>query len=493
MEYVSTRNKDIRLSSARAIVRGISEDGGLFLPEYIPELTDSELKSVLSMDYRAAARFVLSRFLTDFTDYEIESCVGGAYTGQKFGGDNPAPVKKLDDDKYMLELWHGPTCAFKDMALQILPRLLTVAVKKEKADKTVVILVATSGDTGKAALEGFCDVEGAKIVVFYPSEGVSEVQKMQMVTQGGSNTCVFGLVGNFDDCQSGVKQILGDSDVIKKLARGGYVFSSANSINWGRLVPQVVYYFTAYGALAKNGEINIGDAVDFVVPTGNFGDILAGYIAKRMGLPVGKLVCASNTNKVLTDFIETGVYNKNRDFYTTTSPSMDILISSNLERLMFMMTDGNAPLVSKYMAQLSQDGAYKVESSLLENIKSVFSAGFADERETAKAIGEAYSKYGYVIDPHTAVAYSVAAKCKTDAKQIILSTASPYKFPKSVLCGIGENADASTEFELLCRLESKTGMPVPPSLACLAKRPVRFADVCKKQQMTERIYGFLGL
>ena len=370
MNYVSTRDSKVKISSAQAIVRGLSADGGLFMPESIPELSASELEAMTDMDYRQRAKLVLSKFLTDYTDAELESCVCGAYTARKFGGDAPAPVKKLDDKNYVLELWHGPTCAFKDMALQIMPRLLTTAVKKGSSDKTIVILVATSGDTGKAALEGFCDVEGTKILVFYPKSGVSEVQKKQMTSQQGKNTGVMGVDGNFDDCQSGVKRIFGDSEVTARLEKGGYVFSSANSINWGRLVPQVVYYFSAYADLVGSGDIKIGDKLDFIVPTGNFGDILAGYIAKKMGLPAGKLVCASNKNNVLTDFIETGVYDKNRDFFTTISPSMDILISSNLERLLYIMSGYDDKKVSGYMQSLADEGKYSVDSEILKKIQN---------------------------------------------------------------------------------------------------------------------------
>ena len=478
MNYVSTRDSSIKMSSAAAIVRGLSADGGLFMPETIPQITKSELESLVTLNYRQRAKLVLSKFLTDYTDAELENCVNGAYTAEKFGGDDPTPITRLDDNNYVLELWHGPTCAFKDMALQIMPRLLTTAVKKGSSDKTIVILVATSGDTGKAALEGFCDVDGTKILVFYPSDGVSEVQRKQMISQKGENTGVMGIVGNFDDCQSGVKKIFSDADVAKKLDENGYVFSSANSINWGRLVPQVVYYFSAYADMLKSDSIKLGDKLDFVVPTGNFGDILAGYIAKKMGLPVGKLVCASNSNNVLTDFINTGVYDRNRKFFTTISPSMDILISSNLERLLFMMSGSDDKKVSEYMNLLSTEGKYQVDADLLAMIQSDFVAGFADEKTTVAAISEAYEKFGYVTDPHTAVAYHVAQNYETENKKVILSTASPYKFPASVIEGIAGKISTDDEFELFDILFEKTGVQIPASLENIKTAHNRFTSKC---------------
>ncbi len=493
MNYVSTRNNKIGISSAAAIERGLSEEGGLFIPEKIPALSKQQISAMSEMDYKQRAKLILSQFLTDYTEAEIESCVNGAYADEKFGGDDPTPVKKLDDKNYVLELWHGPTCAFKDMALQILPRLLTCAIKKSNNDKTVVILVATSGDTGKAALEGFCDVEGTKIFVFYPAHGVSEVQKKQMISQKGDNTGVMGIEGNFDDCQSGVKVIFGDKEVAEKLEQNGYVFSSANSINWGRLVPQVVYYFSAYADMLRNGEIKMGDKIDFVVPTGNFGDILAGYIAKKMGLPVGKLVCASNSNNVLTDFINTGVYDKNRNFFTTISPSMDILISSNLERLLFIMSGYDDEKVAGYMKELSQNGKYSVDADLLRQIKEEFVGGCATEQMTVEAIGEAFEKYGYVADPHTAVAYYVAQNYETENKKVILSTASPYKFPASVIEGISGKVDVQDEFELFDILFDKTSMPVPDSLKNLKQAKSRFTDKCEKEQMINKVYEFLNI
>lgn len=493
MNYVSTRDSSVKISSAEAIIRGLSADGGLFMPEIIPTLSNDELASLSQSDYRARAKLILSKFLTDYTSEELDYCVDGAYTTVKFGGEHPTPVKKLDDNNYVLELWHGPTCAFKDMALQILPRLLTTAVKKTGSDKTIVILVATSGDTGKAALEGFCDVENTKILVFYPVNGVSEVQKKQMTSQAGDNTGVMGIDGNFDDCQSGVKVIFGDNAVAKKLEQNGYVFSSANSINWGRLVPQVVYYFSAYADLVKNGEISMGDKLDFVVPTGNFGDILAGFIAKKMGLPVGKLVCASNTNKVLADFIKTGTYDKNREFFTTISPSMDILISSNLERLLFIMSDYDDKKVAGYMSELSNNGKYSVDAKLLADIQNEFIGDYADENMTVAAIKEVYEKFDYVIDPHTAVAYHVANGYESENKKVILSTASPYKFPASVIEGIAGKIEVENEFDLFDILFEKSGAAVPPQLKNLRQATSRFNDYCQKTEMTDKVYEFLKI
>ena len=356
MLYTSTRDKNVHVSSSQAIAQGISKDGGLFVPESIPQIDKDFIDSLVGLDYISRAKKVLSLYLTDFTAEEIDMCVSGAYAKGKFSSDKVSPVKKIADGGNVLELWRGPTCAFKDMALQLLPYLLTVAAKKTVADKTIVILVATSGDTGKAALEGFKDVPGTKIMVFYPNDGVSPMQKLQMTTQEGGNVSVCAINGNFDDAQSGVKAIFTDSKVAEKLENNGMMFSSANSINWGRLVPQIVYYISAYADLIENGTIKNGDEINVVVPTGNFGNILAAYYAKRMGVPVKKLICASNANNVLTDFLKTGTYDKNRQFYTTTSPSMDILISSNLERLLFHLSDENDGKIREWMGALSAVG-----------------------------------------------------------------------------------------------------------------------------------------
>ena len=407
MFYNSTRNSSVKVSSAEAITQGISAEGGLFVPESIPEITFDDIKKIGEMKYADRAAFVFSKFLTDFTEAEIHYCTDNAYSTKNFESDSIAEIAHLFDGTYMLELWHGPTCAFKDMALQILPYFLTTSVKKINLDKKIVILVATSGDTGKAALEGFKDVEGTSILVFYPEDGVSPMQKRQMKTQEGSNVGVCALKGNFDDCQTGVKKIFTDADVKKQLDDNGMMFSSANSINWGRLVPQIVYYISSYAELVKDGEITLGEKVNIVVPTGNFGNILAAYYAKHMGIPVNKLICASNINNVLTDFINTGVYDRNRHFYPTVSPSMDILISSNLERLLYIMTGKNDTLISEWFGKLSAEGKYEVSDDVKAKLSEEFCAGFCDDEQTKATIHEIYEKYSYTCDTHTAVAVKV--------------------------------------------------------------------------------------
>lgn len=493
MQYISTRNKNIKLNSCDAIKRGISADGGLFWPEDFPAISAKELGELAACSYKERAKFILGKFLTDYTDEEIAYCVDNAYTAEKFGGDDTAPLHKLSDETYVLELWHGPTCAFKDMALQILPYFLTTAMKKTGEDNQAVILVATSGDTGKAALEGFCDVVNTKVLVFFPSEGVSEVQRKQMVTQCGDNTFVTALTGNFDDCQTGVKRIFADAELRKELLEGGYVFSSANSINWGRLVPQVVYYFSAYCDMLKNGDIKLGEEIDFVVPTGNFGDILAGYVAKRMGLPVHKLICASNKNNILTDFFETGVYDVNRTFYTTMSPSMDILVSSNLERLLFALSGNDDELIASYMKSLAEDGKYSVDAEILARLGEQFAAGYTNEEQTLATIKKYYDQYGYVVDPHTAVALNVYEQNKSEYKSVILSTASPYKFPASVCKAIDSNTDTSDEWKLFETVSQTSGLPVPSSLDGLKDKKIRFDGVCTADNMVETIKGFLKI
>ncbi len=493
MKYISTRDKNVKFDSCCAIKQGISSDGGLFWPESFPQVTIEDIKNLSAKSYQDRAKFILKKFLTDYTDEEINYCVENAYTAAKFGGEDIAPLHKLNDDAYVLELWHGPTCAFKDMALQILPYFLTTAMKKTDEKSQAVILVATSGDTGKAALEGFCDVENTKVLVFFPSEGVSQVQRKQMVTQGGDNTFVTALRGNFDDCQTGVKRIFADAALKKELENGGYVFSSANSINWGRLVPQVVYYFSAYCDMLKNGDIESGEEIDFVVPTGNFGDILAGYIAKLMGLPVHKLVCASNRNNILTDFFETGVYDVNRTFHTTMSPSMDILVSSNLERLLFSLSGNDDHLIAGYMKSLSETGAYRVNDTIFNALNEQFGAGYTDEEETLITIKKYYDEYGYVVDPHTAVALNVYEKQKCSHKSVILSTASPYKFPASVCKAIDHNADISDEWKLFETITEKSSLPIPSSLNGLKEKADRFGGVCDSDKMSAVIKEFLKI
>ena len=406
MNYNSTRNNELKVSAAGAIATGIAPDGGLFVPEEVPVLSDKDFEALADMNYIERATFVFEKFLTDFTNDEIDYCAKGAYSGT-FENDLPAPLYTLDKNTHILELWHGPTCAFKDLALQILPYLLTTSAKKVSKAKETVILVATSGDTGKAALEGFCDVEGTKIIVFYPSDGVSPMQKHQMCTQKGENVCVCAINGNFDDAQTAVKTIFTDKDTAKLLENNGMQFSSANSINWGRLAPQIIYYISAYLDLLKNDETVKENGFNIVVPTGNFGNILAAYYAKKMGVPVKKLICASNANNVLTDFLKTGTYNRNRDFYTTVSPSMDILISSNLERMLYELSDHDDAFVKEMQESLSKNGKYTVSEKVKARFDELFYGGCCDDEETLKTIKDTYDEFSYLCDTHTAVAVKV--------------------------------------------------------------------------------------
>ncbi len=499
MQYQSTRNKSIAITSAEAIKQGLAADGGLFVPNSIPSLTEDDISGLKNMNYRERAEFILSKFLTDFTKEEISYCVENAYTKEKFGTDNIAPVYKLDDNTYFLELWHGPTCAFKDMALQILPYLLTTAMKKTNENDEIVILVATSGDTGKAALEGFRDVSGTRIIAFYPESGVSEIQKLQMITQDGDNVSVCAICGNFDDAQSGVKKIFSDTSYKELLADNHFKLSSANSINWGRLVPQIVYYFSAYADMLKAEEIGLGEKINVVVPTGNFGNILASYYAFMMGLPVNKFICASNKNNVLTDFIKTGKYNRNRDFHTTISPSMDILISSNLERFLYHLSDRNDALVRDIMAKLSDEGEYEIPTELFDKMTAIFDAGSTEDSETLTAIKDTGDKYGYVMDTHTAVAKSVHDNYKQrtgdNTKTVIASTASPFKFSQSVLIALGGSAAVAgkDEFTLLADLSKRSGLEIPKSLNELKDKQKLFESVCEKEEMVEVVNGFLQI
>lgn len=497
MLYTSTRDKSVKVSSAQAIAQGISKDGGLFVPEEIPAIDSSFIDSLVGKSYIERAEKVLSLYLTDYTAEEIRACVSGAYAPGKFSSEKIAPVKTIAAGENILELWRGPTCAFKDMALQLLPYLLTTAAKKTVADKTIVILVATSGDTGKAALEGFKDVSGTKIMVFYPNDGVSPMQKLQMTTQAGENVSVCAIHGNFDDAQNGVKKIFTDRAVAEKLEENGMMFSSANSINWGRLVPQIVYYISAYCDLIEQGIIKNGDEMNVVVPTGNFGNILAAYYAKRMGLPVKKLICASNANNVLTDFLKTGVYDRNRKFYTTTSPSMDILISSNLERLLFHLCGENDATIREWMGALSAEGKYEISQSVKEQILTLFDAGCCDDAQTAETIAATYQK-GYLLDTHTAVAVKVyedyCHNTGDSTQTVIASTANPYKFSAAVLgavCdGVPEGTDEFSQVELL---RSKTGVECPEQLATLKGKQPRFTDCCYKEDMVDMVYRMLGI
>ncbi|MCM1270598.1 MAG: threonine synthase [Ruminococcus flavefaciens] len=497
MFYNSTRNGNVKVSSAEAITQGISVDGGLFVPESIPELSLDEIKAVGEMKYADRAAFVFSKYLTDFTDAEIHYCTDNAYSTKNFETESIAELAHLFDGTYMLELWHGPTCAFKDMALQILPYFLTTSAKKINLDKKIVILVATSGDTGKAALEGFKDVEGTSILVFYPEDGVSPMQKRQMKTQEGENVGVCAIKGNFDDCQNGVKAIFTNEEVKAQLDANGLMFSSANSINWGRLVPQIVYYISSYAELVKDGEIALGEKINIVVPTGNFGNILAAYYAKHMGVPVNKLICASNVNNVLTDFINTGVYDRNRQFYATVSPSMDILISSNLERLLFLMTDKNDAVIREWFGKLSSDGKYEVNDDVKAKLQEEFCAGFCDDAQTKEAIHAVYDKYSYTCDTHTAVALKVYNDYKAatgdTTKTVIASTASPYKFSAAVLEALEGKTSDIDEYDKVDRIAELSKIPVPSALADLKNKLERFNDVIDKADQKNYVLKTLGI
>ncbi len=488
MDYISTRNKSNRVSSAFAIAHGISAEGGLYVPESIPVLTSEDIDEISSLDYVGRAEYILKKYLTDFTEEEIKKCVEGAYLGS-FDDDKPAPIAVLGENVNILELWHGPTCAFKDLALQLLPYLLTTSSKKISTGKKTVILVATSGDTGKAALEGFKDVENTEIIVFYPSEGVSPMQKLQMDSQKGNNVHVCAIRGNFDDAQSGVKKIFTDDAVKKMLGENGMEFSSANSINWGRLAPQIIYYISAYcDMLAKGDDISHG--FNIVVPTGNFGNILAAFYAKQMGVPVNKLICASNANNVLTDFINTGVYDRNREFYTTISPSMDILISSNLERMLFMLCGGDDEYVASIQKQLADSGKFEVTDNIKADLKKIFFAACCDDEQTLATIQKTFQNYGYLCDTHTSVAinaYEQYASQTGDKRPVLIaSTASPYKFAKSVLSAVSEEQGAD-EFDTVKLLSSITNTEIPAPIAALEDATVRFKDIYEKQDMYKAV------
>ena len=491
MLYTSTRDRSVRVTSAEAITHGISAEGGLFVPESIPSITPDDLCRLAPMDYRQRAKEILALYLTDFSAEEIAQCVDDAYADGKFSSPAVAPLHTLRDGSHILELWHGPTCAFKDMALQLLPHLLTVAAGKAAHGRQIVILVATSGDTGKAALEGFKDVPNTQIMVFYPSDGVSPMQKLQMQTQQGDNVAVCGIEGNFDDAQSGVKKIFTDPAVAEKLLAKNKMFSSANSINWGRLVPQIVYYVSAYCDLLRDGSIQAGDEINVVVPTGNFGNILAAYYAREMGVPIRKLICASNKNNVLTDFIATGVYDRRRTFYCTSSPSMDILISSNLERLLFLLSGMDDARTGAWMRALAQDGVYDVGAEMHDAIRAVFEGGYCDEDATRGLIHSVFDSDGYLCDTHTAVAVQVyrayRAQSGDSAPTVIASTASPYKFSRTVLAAVAPEVQAQSEFDMVRALLQKTGFACPPQLLDLQNKPVRFTDVCAKEDMESAV------
>ncbi|MBQ8600470.1 MAG: threonine synthase [Clostridia bacterium] len=482
MLYQSTRNKNYTATGPEAILQGIAPDGGLYM---ISDFSDIKLdwKELLELDTIPMAAKILQALLPDFSPEEMDELAKKAYCG-KFETDDLTPLAQVGD-RYILELFRGPTSAFKDVALSMLPQLMTASRKKTGMKEDIVILTATSGDTGKAALEGFHDVEGIKIMVFFPNNGVSAVQQAQMVTQTGNNVAVAAINGNFDDAQTGVKKTFAAA-AENSTALNGSVLSSANSINIGRLAPQVVYYFKSYADLVREEVIKVGDKVSFVVPTGNFGDILAGYFAKKLGLPVEKLICASNENKVLTDFLNEGIYDRQRPFYKTTSPSMDILVSSNLERLLFMMSDCDSELVASLMKQLNEEGKYRVPAEMLTKIQAEFGAGFCDDQKTAVAIRKVWEKYGYLMDTHTAVAWAVSEEYKKTAKEpvIVLSTASPFKFPHAVLSALGETP-AENEFDCLTQLSEISNLPIPKNLSGLKDAKVLHDTVIDKEELID--------
>ena len=497
MSFFSTRGGSC-VTASQAILRGIAPDGGLYVPAMFPEISMQKLASLCEMSYTQRASEILRYYLEDFSIPEIDHAVEAAYSPERFDDPAVAPVKMLNEDTAVLELFHGPTLAFKDMALQLLPHLTKLSAEKNGENREVSILVATSGDTGKAALEGFRDVPGTSCTVFYPMDGVSDVQKMQMVTTGGNNTHVIAVNGNFDDAQTGVKNLFASEEFNQAVNEKGKVLSSANSINFGRLVPQIVYYFSAYADLINMGKIVLGDCVNFVVPTGNFGDILAAYYAHNMGLPIHKLICASNRNNVLTDFFETGIYSTHRTFFKTMSPSMDILISSNLERLLFEAADRDGSLIGVWMKQLKECGSYSVGDQRMEWMGSMFHAGFADDKDTLNEIGERYNQDGYLMDTHTAVASRVLKQYREATGDrtvsVIVSTASPYKFAADVLSGvIGRDATQGLNaFECSEKLEEVTGVPMPAQVKQLRELPVRHTARCEKDGMDQAVLDAFG-
>lgn len=493
MKFISTRGKSIASCAAEAIAKGLADDGGLFVPEFFPKVTFDQLAEMISMEYAERAAFVLHKYLEEY-DYDqlLEACKN-SYS--KFEDCEAAPLVKVDDKFFIMELFHGPTLAFKDVALTLLPYLLRKGCDISGIKEEVLILVATSGDTGKAALEGFKDADGIKIMVFYPSEGVSDMQKLQMCTQEGSNVNVVAVKGNFDDCQTAVKKIFTSKEINAKLKQNNVILSSANSMNFGRLAPQISYYFSAYCDLVDSGEIEIGELIDFVVPTGNFGNILAGYYAKKMGLPIGKLVCASNSNNVLTEFFTSGTYDANREFFKTISPSMDILISSNLERLVFEVSGRNFSLTEERMNELKNTGSYSVSDIERKYLQKEFFADFADEEECGVQIKDIFEEYGYVVDPHTAVAIKVketySKYVKADNNVVILSTASPYKFACDVLKLITGKSEKDAFIASDC-LSEYTAMPIPEQVAELKNKSIRFTEVIDKDNTVKAVFDFLS-
>lgn len=491
MKYISTRGNYEKTDSAMAIKLGMVPNGGLFVPESFPQISLEEIGILKEKSYQDLAKKILSLYLSDFTEEEIVYCVEGAYSRENFDTENIIELEKITDQISVLELWHGPTAAFKDMALQIMPYFLRTAKKKLSADKNTIILVATSGDTGKAALEGFKNIDGIKIIIFYPEDGVSEVQKLQMNTTEGNNTCVVSVKGNFDDCQTGVKEIFSDNEFKKLLDINGFEFSSANSINWGRLSPQIIYYFGAYIDLLKKGEIALGDKINFTVPTGNFGNILAGYYAKQMGLPINKLVCASNKNNILTDFFATGSYDRNREFYKTMSPSMDILISSNLERFLFELSGNDGELINSYYKSLSENGKFEVSEEIKAKMDDFIIAGYVKEDEVLSTIKNTYETNNYVIDTHTAVALKIAQDTGLEGKMVVDSTASPYKFSGSVLEAIKGKAEAD-EFDSVARIDELNKTKTHRAVKGLKEKEILHGKVIKKEDMKLEVMSFIN-
>ncbi len=493
VQYYSTRSKGDPVSASQAILKGLADDGGLFVPDHIPTLTKS-MRDLAGQTYQQTALDVLKLFLTDFTEEELVHCINSAYD-DKFDTEVIAPLVEADG-AYYLELFHGATIAFKDMALSILPHLMITAARKNQIKNDIVILTATSGDTGKAALAGFADVKGTKIIVFYPKNGVSPIQEKQMVTQKGDNTFVVGIHGNFDDAQTGVKNIFNDKEFAREMDQGGFQFSSANSINIGRLVPQIAYYVYAYAQLLNNGKIADGETINVVVPTGNFGNILAAHYAKQMGVPIDRLICASNENKVLFDFFKTGVYDRNREFRLTSSPSMDILISSNLERLIYEAAGRDADENAELMKQLSTKGVYEIDASMKDKLAE-FYGGYASEEETAREIRELYEKCGYILDTHTAVASSVYRRYVEETGDhkacVIASTASPFKFTRSVMNAIDPKYDGMSDFDLADELSKIGNVKIPAAIEEIKTAPVRHTTVCEKDEMAKVIKDFLHL
>ena len=498
MKYLSTRDDSLSIEASEAITRGLSREGGLFVPEDFPQYSEEDLRALLPLSYPQRAASIMKDYLTEFTYEELLASANAAYSAEKFGSKNPIPITTIEENGaaiHYLELWHGPTCAFKDMALQMLPHLLTLSLQKSHPGMTALILTATSGDTGKAALEGFRDVPGVKILVFYPQNGVSEMQKLQMITQEGENVGVCAIEGNFDDAQTGVKRIFTSEAMNTLLEEHHYLFSSANSINWGRLLSQIVYYFSAYLDLVNEGKVLLGDPINICVPTGNFGNILAAYYAFQMGLPVRRFLCASNSNDVLTQFFNEGVYDRKRKFFETISPSMDILISSNLERLLFDLSATRS--VKDWMSRLSSEGVYTVDRDTAMRLHTLFYASCATEADTKAEIRRVWEENGYLIDPHTAVGAKVCRDYLEytgdyDTPILLASTASPYKFSASVLCALGESK-VPEGFEAVRALSEKTKTAIPGPLAALEGKKVRFPDCCAADTMDAVVRAMAGI